>query len=219
MHCSFMLMLAGIAHVMTFGYDAQNIEVIKNWPGGYRMYEQLEKVPSQMAFAAENPGIDEDKWGYDIPPGVKSYTWFKLHLDADAARTIFDSAELSGNVRSVWRKVPDHMTAKEMTAVYLSKLYQHLMKELGRRHMTTVLEVTPIDFWLTVPATWQDSAVDATREAARDAGFCSRIGDTLSIITEPEAAAIAVLSGAIEKAPGLIKVHMDRMVTLSCADI
>lgn len=52
---------------MSLKCDAHDVEVIKNWPGGIRNNEQLEKVPSRIAFASENEEMDEDRWGYDVP--------------------------------------------------------------------------------------------------------------------------------------------------------
>lgn len=105
--------------------------------------------------------------------------------------------------------LPPDKTAQDVTTAYLSQLYVHTMDVLEKRYTTNILKVTPIDFWFTVPATWQDLAKDATRNAAFDAGFGTRKGDELFIITEPEAAAIAVLSEAVEKNPDLIKVQMN----------
>lgn len=46
-----------------------------------------------------------------------------------------------------------------------------------------------------MPATWSDRAKDLTKTAALTAGFASRRGDRMYLITEPEAAAVATLSG------------------------
>lgn len=201
--------MLGVAHVMTLGCDAQNVEVINNWFNGQRKNEQLEKVPSQIAFEVDNAGFDTDRWGYEVPAGSKSYTWFKLHLDSNADKSLFDSDELSKGLGSMLRNLPDNMTAGQVTTAYLTNIYHHLMGELDKRHTTDVRDATPIDFWLTVPATWQEAAVDMTRTAAKDAGFASRDGDTLNIITEPEAAAIAVLTSAVQITPALLKVSVN----------
>lgn len=191
---------------MSLNHDAQEVEVIKNWPDGLSN-EQLEKVPSRYAFKADNHGLDEDKWGHEVPPGAQSITWFKLHLDANAEKTLFDSDDLTGKMGSGLSKLPANMTAEEVTVAYLSKLYSHTMDVLAKNYTTNILAATSIDVWFTVPATWQESAVAATRTAAEEAGFGSRERDTLNIITEPEAAAIAALSNAVEENPGLIKVR------------
>jgi molecular chaperone DnaK (HSP70) len=57
-----------------------------------------------------------------------------------------------------------------------------------------LLQVTPIEFWFTMPAIWSDRAQEATRQAARAAGFGTREGDLIQMITEPEAGVHAALT-------------------------
>lgn len=52
-----------------------------------------------------------------------------------------------------------------------------------------MVKITKIDFVLTVPAVWSDTAKDATLRAAKNAGM----GPNLHMISEPEAAAIYAL--------------------------
>ncbi|PPJ53004.1 hypothetical protein CBER1_11214 [Cercospora berteroae] len=54
-----------------------------------------------------------------------------------------------------------------------------------------------MDCWLTVPAVWSDQAQNATKATAKEAGFGSRPGDSISLIPEPEAAAVAVLKNIV----------------------
>lgn len=213
-----LLTVTGVAHVMLLNSEAKDVEVIKNWPGGLRNNEQLEKVPSRIAFVAENESINEDKWGYEVPAGLQSYTWFKLLLDTASETALLDSDEMTDKMESGLLELPEGMTVGEVTATYLSKLYDHTMEVLRRRHTINILEVTPIDFWFTVPANWQEDAIDATRTAAEIAGFGSRVGDQLSIITEPEAAAIAVLSIANDNNPALIEVCANQVKDDVCGD-
>lgn len=192
---------------MSLNGNLHNVDVIKDWTGGLLNNEQLEKVPSRIAFSAENQGLNEDKWGYEVPLGTRSYTWFKLLLDSSAEETLPDNDELTTKMETGILELPENMTAEQVTAAYLSKLYSHTMEAMEKRYTASILRVTPIDFWFTVPATWQAYAVEATRTAAEEGGFGSRRGDRLSIITEPEAAAIAVLSKAMEENPELLKVR------------
>jgi len=84
--------------------------------------------------------------------------------------------------------LPAGKTAVETTTDYLKLLYTHLMKTLRQRLIRT-LDNTPIQFVLTTPAIWSHEAQNATCQAAKDAGFTSRAGDTLTMVSEPEAAA------------------------------
>lgn len=53
------------------------------------------------------------------------------------------------------------------------------------------MNMTKVQFVLTVPAVWSDSAKDATLKAAEKAGMGS--GKDLKLISEPEAAAVYTL--------------------------
>ncbi|KAL6364534.1 hypothetical protein LRP88_01937 [Fusarium phalaenopsidis] len=70
----------------------------------------------------------------------------------------------------------------------------------------------PVDFWLTVPATWSDTAKQLTIDAARDAGFASRPHDRVRLIAEPEAAAHLALRSSIQHVQDLIEVGARVMV-------
>ena len=62
------------------------------------------------------------------------------------------------------------------------------MKTLRQRFIRA-LDNTPIQFVLTTPVIWSHDAQNATCQAAKDAGFTSRVGDTLTMVSEPEAVA------------------------------
>lgn len=73
-------------------------------------------------------------------------------------------------------------------------MYEQGMEVLEQRYTANILITKVIDFCLTVPATWQGGAVDDTKAGTGAAGFGSRDGDTLNVITKPEALGIAVLT-------------------------
>lgn len=179
------------------------------WPGGPGTNQRLEKVPSRFALASENEdikGMSEDCWGYGVPPGAHSYSWFKLLLDK-ARKTEYDIEDVAGELTNGLLDHPSHMSAKELVTAYLTKMYEHCMEMLKQRYTANILVITPIDFWLTVPATWQPGTVNDTKAAASAAGFGTRDGDTLNVITEPEASGIAILTEQAETNPELIKVR------------
>ncbi|KAH8705851.1 hypothetical protein BGW36DRAFT_354243 [Talaromyces proteolyticus] len=88
------------------------------------------------------------------------------------------------------------MSATEVCGDFLTKIYQYTFEYLKKRLGAPVVEMTSFEFWFTVPAIWSYAAKAATWEAARHAGFGSRICDTVNFIPEPEAAAGATLSWA-----------------------
>lgn len=191
---------------MSVDGSPEDVTVIKDWPGGLHGLQHLEKIPSRIAFAKENEGMGEDKFGYDVPPGSRSYSWTKLLLDNSRDRDEWEGDELTEKLRTGLMETPVDMTPEDVATAFLTKVYDHTVEHIERRMPSSYLAATPMDFWFTVPAMWEESAKDATLRIARNAGFGRRDGDTLSIITEPEAAAIAVLSQAIERNPNVIKV-------------
>lgn len=107
---------------------------------------------------------------------MESYSWRKLRLDQDTRITDHDDITLSslpGSTDGLLALPPGIMAA------------------------------TPIDFWVTIPATWSDRAKSLTMTTAEKAGFASRPNDTIQMITEPEAAAVATLTTLV--APGITK--------------
>ena len=91
---------------------------------------------------------------------------------------------------------------------YLSAIYKHVMTTLYRRFERGVLELTKIDFVLTVPAIWSDAAKKKTEDAAIRAGMGNE--HTLELLSEPESAAVYTLKN-IDNAHSQIRVH-DRIV-------
>ena len=120
-------------------------------------------------------------------------SWTKLLLDASTKPAENDDPRLRSDIENHRLRLPSHRDAQGVVADYLRELYAHLqtkvIKDLGKE----VFDSTPMDVWLTVPATWSDHAQNSTKEAALEAGFGGRPGDTISIMFEPEAAAVAVL--------------------------
>jgi len=161
--------------------------VIDSWPG--RGNTNHTKVPTEICYTDKGA-----TWGYDIPPDGIRHSFFKLLLDVNAAATQYDNPRLATSnpesMESSYANIPLRAgkTAAETTTDYLKLLYSHLMKTLHQRFISTLYN-TPIQFVLTTPAIWSHEAQNATCQAAKDAGFTSRAGDTLTMVSEPEAAA------------------------------
>lgn len=72
------------------------------------------------------------------------------------------------------------------------------------RELQTVAEIAPLTVILTVPAIWPENARKKMLEAANLAGICDdRLsGKTVvSLVTEPEAAAIATICTVVPERP------------------
>lgn len=173
---------AGISYVTSDQTSADKIEVIRQWPNGPGT---IAKVPSVIAYRSENvsENLDEDQWGFNAA-GYNSCQWTKLLLGKDYRSSIVQSNNFC--------TLPRNKTAKDVVSDYLHGLYEYLIERL-QRHDETTFNITPVQFWITVPAMWSDAAKMATIEATQAAGFGSRAMDSIHIITEPEAAALSVL--------------------------
>lgn len=211
------LTLKGFAFVTSQRTSVQDIEVITNWPGNAAGYR--EKVPSQIAYKAENqkPALEKDVWGYEIPPGAKRCCWTKLLLDKTAGATEFDDPRLSDLSEWTGLPIPKEKTAEDVVADYLTHLYRHCMHSLEQRMTQEILKLTPIEFWFTMPAIWSDDAQLATMEAAKRAGFgksSKREYDTISMIREPEAAALSALKNTADEFDDLVEVRHHRTILI-----
>lgn len=207
--------ISGIAFVMFSNSDARDVQVVTDWTGGARRNEQHEKVPTKIAYAAENEGLEHDVWGYEVEPWMSSYTWFKLLLDSNATATEFDNPHLQKMQEKEGNgllRTPGNKSAQEVTTDYMRFLYKHIMAKLAKTYTREAVKVTTIHFWFTHPANWTDEASSNTRDAAEAAGFSDRAIDELFMITEPEAAAMAILSESIEKGTNVYKVGMNVLI-------
>lgn len=201
--------LQGIAFAHSNNSDFKDIRPYTAWPGGpSENYDHLEKAPSVYAYARENSDLDEDAWGYEVQPGMVSCSWTKLLLDKNALRTRDDDPDLADAIKSGIFRLPRGKKPIDVVTDYLRAVYNMfwgvLIEKLGG---SDILDVTPIEYWLTVPAIWSDEAKHLTAKAARTAGFGSRKEDKLSLISEPEAAAHLALKSSLSKTDDLVKVR------------
>ncbi|OCK73988.1 actin-like ATPase domain-containing protein [Lepidopterella palustris CBS 459.81] len=183
----------GISYVDSSKSSINDIQVIRTYPGPGKEGDAVWKTPSRIAYSHENADVKSNQFGYQVLPKMISYSWTKLLLDGKTPSTAHDDPDLANSEGAGMLKLPAGKTAKDVAADYLREVCDWTMKQLAKRISQEVLDVTPLEFWFTVPAIWSDKAKDATRTAARTAGFGVRPGDKIFMIPEPEAAGIATL--------------------------
>ncbi|KAL4901109.1 hypothetical protein BDW74DRAFT_88294 [Aspergillus multicolor] len=196
---------SGASYVSSKATDISEIVVISNWPGPSRDVDAAFKTPSRIAYSAENPRLSKNRWGYQVEPGLVSYSWTKLLLDKGTALTQYDDPALEDASRIGIMKLPEKKTEVDVVSDYFTEIFEHILKTIGKNITEAALAITPLEFWFTVPAIWSDRAQSATRNAARRAGFAGSLFrplDKVFLITEPEAAAIAVLKKYSKNAMG-----------------
>ena len=104
--------------------------------------------------------------------------------------------------------MPRNLTSVDVVHDYLSAIYKHTMTTLYRRFPTGVMQITKVDFVLTVPAIWSDAAKSKVEDAAIKAGM--RNEHHLQLLSEPESAALYTIK-SLGEAHTPFKVH-DRLV-------
>jgi molecular chaperone DnaK (HSP70) len=152
------------------------------------------EVPTILAY---NTNGGDPRWGHQVKDSGPRIERFKLGLYPEAAR---QQSYVNIKYPDVLRKAPE-LTQKpeDLTRDYLRKLHAHIIANLVRQLGKLVVDTTPIEYILTVPAIWTDKAKDLTRACAKAAGF----GDAISMISEPEAAVTYALDSMD---PGTLKI-------------
>ncbi|KAF3922564.1 hypothetical protein ABW21_db0208467 [Orbilia brochopaga] len=190
---------SGLSYILSSNNDPSQIIDFTEWPANTDTGHTQTglKTPSRIAYAEDN-NLTKNRWGYEVSSKLKHYSWMKLHLDNDAPQTEFDDPDLSQEIRDGVVALGGNRSAEEITSDYLKELYSRLMWALEQKFSKRILQVTKIKFWLTKPAIWSDEAEVKTLEAAKKAGFGGQRGDIqdeISLILEPEAAAMATITG------------------------
>lgn len=185
--------------------DIDDIVVVNTWPGPARASDHVLKAPSRIAYPNENSDIESPQWGYQVQPGMTAYSWTKLLLEKRSPLGGYEDKNLEVASKAGIMKLPEGKSAVEVVADFLTKIRCHALRILEKRITDKILAATPLEFWLTIPAIWSESAKNATREAALRAGFegsSDRPKDRIFMITEPEAAAVAAIKKSINDGMG-----------------
>jgi molecular chaperone DnaK (HSP70) len=124
------------------------------------------------------------RWGFQLRADEPRLRCVKLFLDPGQQLPPFIS---ESEIQDLLVKCGKD--AVSVVADYLHQVYNHTHDELSKRYGELFMRTTQIQWVLTVPAIWSDAAKDATLAAARRAG----LGPELTLISEPEAAAVYTL--------------------------
>lgn len=211
-HGSFRLALdansLGVSYVWSTAVGIESVHLIDEWGTNERTVGRAgyyKQVPSKIAYEPEL------SWGYDIESGVKTYCWTKLLLDRFATHSEYDDSFLGSTQGPGLLLTPPGKAPEDVVTDFLAQLYSYVMSRLKDK-LGPVVDLTPIEFWFTLPALWSLRAEDSTRKAAIDAGFDSRLGDSIRMVREPEAGAIACLSELIKDGENpLVQVHFSSL--------
>ncbi|KAL7805233.1 actin-like ATPase domain-containing protein [Trichoderma aethiopicum] len=197
---------SGISFAYSNATDFKDIFPWTKYPGSSSHgAEHCVKAPTQVAFADENPELEETAWGYQVEAGMKTCAWTKLLLDKSSLASVHDDPDLYLSQNMDILHLPEGRSAKDVATEYLKgmkRMFDSAVKEhLGAQN----IDHLPIDFWLTVPASWSEKAKMLTKSAATDAGFGTRPIDRIMLISEPEAAAQLALKSSLHRLADFVK--------------
>jgi molecular chaperone DnaK (HSP70) len=161
----------------------EKIRVVHDWPGrssGSHVFP--EKTPSIIAYNTDAP-----IWGLQVTENDQPFaSYFKLDLEPAAGRV---GIELGQRNRRQ-HQLPDR-DSMDIITDYLTCVYTYIRDVHFRAlYGQTYLQNQHISIVMTVPALWTAFGQDLARTVAK-VGIS---GDTLSLVTEPEAAALYCIS-------------------------
>lgn len=149
---------------------------------------EARKVPSRIAFQSDNLSFSMRSpcWGFEIEHDMKAYSWTKLLLDDHVEPAKFDDeilrSTVSGGIVRPGQKEP-----VDVVADYL----KHVLDEACRfmRLQVPGFGQVPVDVRFAIPATWSQKARKLSERAMTHAWGDRGPQSTLSLMSEPEAAA------------------------------
>ena len=180
------------------------VELITNWPTSGQIVGV--QTPSEVSY--DDSGTAQFSWGYNISPRARKVGFslgIRTTIDASLQVQWFKlGLELEREVLTL----PPNMTSVDVVHDFLSAIYKHTMATLYRRFDRGAMQMTKIDFVLTVPAIWSDAAKSKVEDAATRAGMGNE--HHLKLVSEPESAAVYTIK-SLDKAHARFKAQ-DRVI-------
>lgn len=137
---------------------------------------------------------------------MRSCALTKLLLDKSALLSDFDDCDIYDASTNDMMRLPKGKSAKYVATEYLRQMFNMFDKSKKELFGSMDLDELPVEFWLTVPASWSETAKLLTKSAAMEAGFGSRGIDQLMLISEPEAAAQYTLKSSFHRLESFVQV-------------
>lgn len=186
---------------------ANQVSVIKNWPNRGNVF--TEKTPTILAYnqtpplfgsqvkPKDEPQVEHFKLG--LQEGISAhYQGARPRVEDNNEHSVRD---LPAEHRWTHPLLP-HMKPVDYARDYIQAVNRFVRQDvLPNRYGEKFLQNQRVSYVITVPAIWSDKAKQLTQKAAVDAGID---GDSLILITEPEAAALycATLCEEVDLEPG-----------------
>ncbi|KAH8690418.1 hypothetical protein GQ44DRAFT_833025 [Phaeosphaeriaceae sp. PMI808] len=171
---------SGVSWVVNGGKKL--IRVINDWPNPNSAVATSDKVPSKISYENGQP----HHWGFEVNFKEDSFRWIKLLLDPESKFGRESEAVL--NTHKLLRTLGK--TAETVATDLLRLIWTYTKEDISRVRGDDWESSYTLSVVLTVPAIWSPKAKEKTLQIARQAG----LPDNLKLVSEPEAAALAVLN-------------------------
>lgn len=178
--------------------DPARVVAETDWPMGEGM---VQKVPSRVALYEDNTEhVDfedhmDNCFGFEIPEGAVSRSFYKVSMDAEAKATVFDDPVLKNAVSSKLLSREDTAKNKQALIFAMQKMReiqtQKVKDTLGEDALADIKHI----YVFTYPAACSLRGIQALTDAAEQAGFQDRPFDKTEFISEAHAAAMAAFVG------------------------
>ncbi|KAI0914156.1 hypothetical protein F4823DRAFT_638239 [Ustulina deusta] len=152
------------------------------------------KVPSYISYTTR----ETISWGHQENDGKGGILWSKLLLldESDLQPHLKNSDHLEQARESVQQSGKDAVT---VISDFLAKVWEHVIEVITRAWGRQFVSTRPFHVVVTVPAIWQDYAIQRMERSLKQAGILNKrpgcADTTHTFISEPEAAALAAIDG------------------------
>jgi hypothetical protein len=179
-----MYSFSGVSWAINAG--TKKVRLINDWPDPISAIANSEKVPTIISYENGQP----HSFGYSVPVAGASFKWFKLLLDPSHEYASSPTARCArGQLEDI------QQTAENVAADYLRLIWEYTKADISSVKGDSWESAYNLKIVLTVPAIWTHEARDRTQRVAQTAG----IPGDIMMVSEPEAAAIAVLKDKNEE--------------------
>jgi len=178
---------SGVAWALNRGN--KHVNLITDWENPTANYSNpnSDKVPTLISYNESGAA-----WGFEAAVTKGStLRWFKILLEPENKyeKTPEQVIDSKANLEKLGKTAQDAVTdyLRLLWSYALEHIRKHIPKDDDDNQSPKVV--------ITVPAMWSDAAKELTRQAAEDAG----IPGDISLVSEPEAAALAEFKDKVKK--------------------
>lgn len=166
--------------------EAEN-RTVRAWPSSRGPDHDESKVPSKISYDCDGKVME---WGFEADgSGGVTMECFKLALVA--TKDLPFHLQASPKLNETKKNMRDlGITAGQVMAQYMIKIWDHAENEIKKTIGRWALESLPIHVVITIPAIWDNQAIQTMKDAAALAVLESRPAGltTYEFLSEPEAA-------------------------------